>query len=155
MVEDFRGDPLRVFETQYPPWFERAACTAIVQSVPHAILLLDQQSHIVLLNRAAATLFGRPAAALRGVSIAEFLSTEAVQAVLRDFTSRRVRVVETCLTSKSRTPSVCTIKITAAPLARTSRFMLLVIEDISDKAALEQQLVDSEAQSAMGQLAAG
>lgn len=151
---------LQKFETgksPYPPSFERAAYTSIVQSVPHAVLLVDARLNIVLGNRAAAVLFGRSPARLRGAPIVQLLSQETVNVLLRDFGPRRVRVVETCLLSKSRTPAVCTIKITAAPLAsgKAGSFTLLVIEDISDKAILEQQLVDSETQAAMGQLAAG
>jgi PAS domain S-box-containing protein len=144
-------------KSPYPPSFERAAYSAIVQSVPHAVLLVNARRDVVLGNRAAAVLFGRSPARLRGAPIAQLLSPETVKVLLREFGSRRMRVVETCLISKSRTPSVCTIKITAAPLAngRAGRFTLLVIEDISDKAILEQELVDSETQAAMGQLAAG
>jgi PAS domain S-box-containing protein len=144
-------------KSPYPPSFERAAYSAIVQSVPHAVLLVNGRRDVVLGNHAAAVLFGRSSARLRGAPIAHLLSPETVKVLLREFGSRRMRVVETCLISKSRTPSVSTIKITAAPLAngRAGRFTLLVIEDISDKAILEQELVDSETQAAMGQLAAG
>jgi PAS domain S-box-containing protein len=143
---------------QYPPWFERAACIAIVQSVPHAVLLVDARLNIVLVNRAATFLFGRPPARLRGLPIVELLPLEAVHALLNDVGARRLRVVETCVSSKAGAPSsLSTIKITATPLASraASRFTLLVIEDISAKSTLEQQLVDSETQAAMGQLAAG
>ena len=141
----------------YPLSFERAAYSAIVQSVPHAVLLVGARLDVVLVNRAAAVLFGRSQSRLRGAPIVQLLPPDAVTALQRDLTSRRVRVVETCLALKARTPSICTIKITAAPLVNgtASRFTLLVIEDISDKATLEQQLVDSETQAAMGQLAAG
>ena len=144
-------------ERYYPPSFERAAYSAIVQSVPHAVLLVDARLNTVLVNLAAAELFESTPARLRGVPIVQLLPPEALGVLLPDFGMRRVRVVETCLTTKTRTPATRTIKITAAPLAsRTaSRFTLLVIEDISDKATLEQQLVDSETQAAMGQLAAG
>jgi PAS domain S-box-containing protein len=140
----------------YAPGFDRAACSAIVQSVPHAVLLLDARGHVVLANRAASLLFGRTMARLRGAPVAQLLSPDAISVLLRDFEARRVRVVETCLT-KARTASVCTIKVTAAPLAngKPTPYTLLVIEDISDKSTLEQQLVDSEKQAAMGQLAAG
>jgi two-component system, sporulation sensor kinase E len=144
-------------ERYYPPSFERAAYGAIVQSVPHAVLLVDAKRHIVLVNRAAAALFGRPPARLRGLPIVRFLPADAVNLLFTDFGRQRLRVVETCLTTKGTTPSLCTIKITATPLAnrKVSPYTLLVIEDISDKATLEQQLVDSEKQAAMGQLAAG
>ena len=141
----------------YRPSFERAAYSAIVESVPHAVLLVDARARVVLVNRAAAGLFGRTPSRLRGVPIVQLLPRDAVSVLLREFGPRRVRVVETCLASKSSTPSLRTIKITAAPLLnrKASRFTLLVVEDISDKATLEQQLVDSETQAAMGQLAAG
>ena len=154
-------------ELYYLPSFERAACSAIVQSVPHAILVIDERLHIVLVNRAAALLFGRAPARLRGVAVAHVLAPAAVGVLLQDFGAQRVRVVETSFSCTPASP-LRTLKITATPLADhkpmtrpraaaagVSGFTLLVIEDISEKAELEQQLVDGEKQAAMGQLAAG
>jgi signal transduction histidine kinase len=150
------------------PSFERDACAAIVLSVPHAILLLDARLHIALANRAAALLFGRSSARLRGLPVARLLSPTAVAVLLQDFGARRARVVETSLPATTPGAAEITLKITAVPLADgptlrraraadhgVSGFTLLVIEDISVKATLEQQLVEGEKQAAMGQLAAG
>jgi two-component system sensor histidine kinase HydH len=106
---------------------------------------------------AAALLFGCAPARLRGAAVDELLSPDTASLLLRDLDQGRPRVLETCLVTKSRTQAVRTIKITATPLAgRHARFFtLLLIEDISEKARLEQQLVDSETQAAMAQLAAG
>ena len=144
-------------ERAYPSSFERAAYSAIVQSVPHAVLLVDARQHIVLVNRAAAILFGRTPARLRGVPVCELLPADTLNGLWRDFGPHRLRVIETSLISLAHQPSIRTIKITAVPLvnSKASRFMLLMVEDLSDRAMLEQQLVDSEKQAAMGQLAAG
>jgi signal transduction histidine kinase len=120
------------------------------------VLLVDARRHVALANRAAAAFFGRNATRLRGTPIAQLLPSDAVTDLLRHFGPRRFRVLETCVAPNAQA-SLSTIKITAAPLTgrHAGGFTLLVIEDISDKATLEQQLVDSETQAAMGQLAAG
>jgi PAS domain S-box-containing protein len=148
-----------VNERHYPSPFERPAYSAIVQSVPHGVLLIDASLRIIFANRAAAELIGHPPGRLRGVLVARILPRDAVDLLLHDITPRRVRVVETCLSSTATQTYIRTIKITAGPLLNANgnpnRFRLLVIEDITAKATLEQQLVDSEKQAAMGQLAAG
>ena len=156
MAAEVAADRLRDFTKRFPASFERAACTDIVRSIPHAVMLVDARQRVVLANRPAALLLGRTSARLRGASITELLPPEAITALLGDQSHGRVRVCETCLSSTG-TPAVCTIKITATALNNRQAlgFTLLVIEDISEKATLEQQLVDSETQAAMGQLAAG
>jgi PAS domain S-box-containing protein len=152
----------------YVPSFEAAAWRTIVQSVPHAIVLIDGRLRIALVNRAAGLLLGRAPAALHGLPVAHVLSPPALNVLLQDAGTKRVRVLETSVVSDDRAGSMRTLKITAVPLANgkvmtrarasdylAKGFTLLVIEDISEQDTLEQQLVDGEKQAAMGQLAAG
>jgi signal transduction histidine kinase len=143
--------PVSVPTTQ----LDNSACNAIVRWMPHATLLLDEGHRVVLGNRVAATLFRCPLDRLRGASIGELVPERNLTALLRNIGEQPV-TIET-----ARTDATPTLKIEAVrvPLAHSGRpasaFTLLMIEDISEKALLEQQLVDTEKQAAMGQLAAG
>jgi two-component system, sporulation sensor kinase E len=133
---------------------ERLACSAIVQSVPFAVVLLDSKLTVMLANSAACALFDRPATRLRGMSAVRLFPAHTVHALLQEPAARRVKEIETRLRIRRRKAGSRTFKITTVPLAE-SAFTLLVLEDIHDKAILEQQLIDSERQAALGQLAAG
>jgi signal transduction histidine kinase len=134
-------------------------------------VLLDEGLHVVLANRAASALFRVDSTRLRGVPITKLIPHGNLEPMLRDFGGRRTKVIETCVPNAGRGGGPLTLKMNAvrlaqwAPMAAVRRaaepavakreFRLLVLEDISDKAMLEQQVVDAEKQAAMGQLAAG
>jgi len=87
---------------------------------------------------------------------------------IAEFGGERHKVIETTVEVPGSPDQKVTLKIVAMRLARGAarsrrrrtaaaggEYRLLVLEDISERAALEQQLVESEKQAAMGQLAAG
>jgi signal transduction histidine kinase len=154
MIADSRTRTVRSTADDSLYRFQRKACSAIVQSVPFAVLLLDGKLNVALANAAACVLFDRPADRLRGTSARHLFPAPTIRALLSDLTDRRMREVETCVMARGRHSARRTFTITAVPLAQSS-FTLLVLDDISDKAILEQQLIDSEKHAAMGQLAAG
>jgi signal transduction histidine kinase len=147
--------------------FDRSSCQAIVQSLPGAVLLVDAELRVVLANRAASLLFRITPDRLRGVSITTLIPVPELATWLRDFGARRTKMFETTLTSSKRGHPPRTLKITAVRMAATARsrrepspsrsrqFRLLLLEDISDRVIVETQLVQTEKQAAMGQLAAG
>jgi two-component system, sporulation sensor kinase E len=131
-------------------------------------LLIDDERHVVLANKAAARLFGMPAAQLAGLPVLALVPRDNLARWLRDFSGQRTKVLETSIQIDGRHALKTTLRIVAVPLAQTRRgvrkpsrsggrreYRLLVLEDITERAALEQQLVESEKQAAMGQLAAG
>jgi len=134
-------------------------------------MLLDEQRRIVLLNRAAAGLFGGAADQMRGRVITDFVPRATVEQLFADVGSKRTRMIETCVPAPRAAAAQRTLKISAVRMAewgavgaasrpgvaqpRKREFRLLVLEDVSDRALLEQQLVDTEKQSGMAQLAAG
>jgi signal transduction histidine kinase len=146
---------------------DEPACRKIVQSLPFAVVLLDAESRIVVANSAAGTLFQQRTDRLRGLSLLATALGANLGHVLRDFGARAVNVVEAVVPAQGLDRSAVTLKITVVrlpPAAERRRngsaspardFRLLVLEDVSDKAVLEQQLVQIEKQAAMGQLAAG
>jgi PAS domain S-box-containing protein len=151
---------------QSSPRLEAAACRDIVQWLPHAVVLIDAELRILLANRAACSLFGAPATRLRGVPITALLPDGTVALLVRDL-GERPQETETSLQTDGGVPR--TLKISAVRLPTwgaiageldTSHngrqpFGLLVLQDIGDRAALEQLLLETEKQAAIGQLAAG
>ena len=146
-------------------------CRAIVQCLPHAVVLLDEGFNVALANRAASSLFRIENARLRGMPITKLIPHAKVESMLRDFGPKRMKVIETCVPAGDHGGAPLTLKMSAVRLAQWAapagvrrvspstagkhEFRLLLLEDISDKAMLEQQVVDAEKQVAMGQLAAG
>jgi len=148
-----------------------SACRAVVQCLPHAVVLLDEQRRVVMANRAASQLLRVPGQHMRGISFDTLIPESNLDLLLGDFRDRRKRVIEISRLSidGSRIPQ--TLTITAVRLARlgtfgrskrasgkpaaAQEFRLLLLEDVTDRALLEQQLVETEKQAAIGQLAAG
>jgi signal transduction histidine kinase len=109
---------------------------------------------------------------MRGVLVTNLVPDHHFGVLLRAG-NRHTTFVETSLPLNGDRRSTVTLSITIVPLgyrgdveragdARVRRgraargeFQLLVLENVSQKAVLEQQLVDTEKQAAMGQLAAG
>jgi signal transduction histidine kinase len=116
--------------------------------------LLDAQLRVRLANSAAASLFRTPPERLHGAPMLAVVPACELAAWLRDFHGRQTKVLEIQAIARGRARSVPALRIAAVRLDDTA-FTLLVLEDITEKAVLEQQLVDTEKQAAMGQLAAG
>ena len=147
-----------------PDDFERSACQVLIRLLPHAVVVLNDELTVVMANRAASLLFHTPMERLRGVPVAAILPLPNLSHALGDFDRRRARVFETSIAGCAAARPVLTLRIHAVrvtvPDGGTlsdggSDHTLLVIEDISDMAVLEQQFVDAEKQAALGQLASG
>ena len=126
---------------------------------------------MVLSNRAASLLLSVPSQQMQGVAFARLIPENKVDLLLGDFHNRRLRVMEISLPPSGRSRGLRTVSITAVRLARIAidtrgrrnesapapahDYRLLLLEDVTDRAALEQQLVETEKQAAIGQLAAG
>jgi signal transduction histidine kinase len=128
--------------------------------MPHAVVLFDEDLRVVVGNRAAALLFRIAPRQLIGVPMTALLSQNYLDFLSHSDANRRTSLIETSL--PSRPGSTMTLKVNAVRLPLRNRdtgacglFTLLVLEDISERVLLEQQLVDTEKQVAMGQLAAG
>jgi signal transduction histidine kinase len=134
-------------------------------------VLLDQDRRVVLSNRAASALLSVSSRQMQGVAFTRLVPESKVDLLLGDFHNRRLRMIEISLPPSGGNRGLRTLSITAVRLARISvdtgsrraggapvppnEYRLLLIEDVSDRAMLEQQLVETEKQAAIGQLAAG
>lgn len=128
---------------------------------------MDAELRVVLANRAASLLFRIAPERLRAVPITTLVPHPELATWLREFGARQTKMLETTLPPGKRGRPPRTLKITAVRMTGTAprrrapsstkprEFRLLVLEDISDRALLETQLVETEKQAAMGQLAAG
>ena len=108
---------------------------------------------------------------MRGVSFDTFVPEVNLDLLLGEFRDRRKKVIEISRPSIDGSRALQTLTITAVRLARLGvfargkrvsgkpavpqEFRLLLLEDVTDRALLEQQLVETEKQAAVGQLAAG
>lgn len=108
---------------------------------------------------------------MQGVAFARLIPESKVDLLLGDSSNRRLRVIEISLPPSGRNRGLRTVSITAVRLARIAvdtrsrrnaaasappgEYRLLLLEDVTDRAVLEQQLVETEKQAAIGQLAAG
>jgi signal transduction histidine kinase len=119
-----------------------------------SVVLVDMKLHILFANRAAESLLGVPLERLRGQSIGALIPEANLGTVLRA-ASRAPRVIETSAPAQDRLEGPRTLKITVSQVNDAGRNGLLVLENISGRAVLEQLLVETEKQAAMGQLAAG
>lgn len=160
----------RRLPVQLPPHLEASTYRDLLECLPHAVILLDDDLRIVFANRAASLLFGVRPERLPGVSISAIVPQKNFDKLLRDLGDRS-KVIETSPAVKGVNRRGLTLKIRAvrlAHLALTSSatrlidavasnggFKLLMLENINDTADLEQLLVETEKQAAMAQLAAG
>ena len=142
-----------------------------MQGLPHAVLLVDEHLRVVIANLTAARLFQTPVERLRGLPVSALVPHVKLEALSGGSNAKPITVLEVALPRRERARTPVTLKITAVRLALAGdfggsqwpgdsaagrmEFRLLVLEDISDKAMLEHQLIETEKQVAMGQLAAG
>ncbi len=133
--------------------------------------MLDNARRVVLANPAASVLLGVAPQRLRGVPFSTLVPQSNLDLLLGDFRHRRTRTIEVALPVKGDGYAPQTLSIRAVRVARwgagarakrleqsparKQEFKLLVLEDISEKASLEHQLVETEKHAAIGQLAAG
>jgi signal transduction histidine kinase len=105
---------------------------------------------------------------MTGATLSLLIPSDKVAKWLADFEGQRTKILEAPVENPGAATSRRMFRIAAvqlqgmthrksAPMTRRrgGDYRLLVVEDITDQAALEVQLVESEKQAAMGQLAAG
>jgi PAS domain S-box-containing protein len=126
--------------------------------LPQAVLLLDERLEVRLANQAAADLFRIPREQLRGTHISALAAHKDLPKLISEFMEERAKLIEIHPQPEPAPQAGRILKITIAPVRSESppqEFRLLVLEDVTQKVMLEEQLVQAEKLAGMGQLAAG
>jgi PAS domain S-box-containing protein len=130
----------------------------LLELLPQAVLLLDERLEVRLANQAAADLFRIPREQLRGTHISSLAAHKDLPKFISEFMEERAKLIEIHPQSEPAPQAGRILKITIAPVRSDSppqEFRLLVLEDVTQKVMLEEQLVQAEKLAGMGQLAAG
>jgi len=148
--------------------FENSLYRAMFRWLPLPIILLDERFFLVFANPAAAELLHlRKTGPL---SFASVVRKKNAEDLIREISPNQVKVVQIDVPgSTHREPQ--TLKITARRLlrrlglphssgalqshSRVQEFRLLMIQEVTSEAILQEQLVEVERLAGMGQLAAG
>lgn len=150
--------------------FKRSTYQAIFEGLPLPAVLLDEQLRVMLANPAIAEMFGLPPDRLVGISVLSLIPHQNLGSFLLDFGTNQIKVLEIQPPTKPG-ETLTTLKITAVRLGPWSEpaesrassqartvprdLRLILIENVTQKLMLEQQLVQAEKLAGMGQLAAG
>ncbi len=139
----------------------------LFECLPQAALLLDQRLRVGMANRAACDLFQLEPAALVGLSITVLVPHQSVAKMILDFGQETVKVIEIHPSPEQEMHRAKILKITVVRLPGDralggapqgwpcGAFRLLLLDDVTEKARTEEQLVQAEQLVAMGQLASG
>jgi len=128
---------------------------AIIDTLPYALLVLNGQWQIVLCSRSCEGFLGQSVHAEGGDNLSALLARRDLQTQVRAVLENGgTKVVELYLDSTQGSPTVLRAVATALwPVAGAPPYCLLLLEDISERVWLEEQLVQSEKLTAMGLLA--
>jgi nitrogen-specific signal transduction histidine kinase len=143
----------------------------LFEYLPQAVVLLDDQLRVELGNRAASDLFRLSQAALTGMPITALVPRQDLAKLLVDSGEERIRTIEIEPSPDQEPQSAKILKITIVRLpgdpsvasrptsegrsTANGSPRLLVLEDVTDRVMMEDQLVQTEKLAAMGQLASG
>ena len=139
----------------------------LFEFLPQAALLLDGQLKVRVANQAASALFGIEPSGLIGSPITSLVACKDLVRFILDFGPEMVKVIEVqSPEEESVAPRILKITILRLPGKRpeTSACLskrlgdvsrMLLVEDVTEMARMEDQLVETEKFVAMGQLAAG
>jgi PAS domain S-box-containing protein len=130
--------------------------TTMIDASPIAIISLDQEGRISLWNQSASTLFGSAAAdighSLKNIFPSENLYGEFISSLKAE---QYLRLPELLLNSFDGRPLV--VSLVSAPLSSAvqNTEYILMVEDVTKRAQLEEQLRQAQKMDVVGQLAGG
>jgi two-component system, NtrC family, sensor kinase len=135
----------------------------ILESLDAGLVVLDLDDRIVRWNRALEQLYGVPRAMATGKAFGEVFEprfVEAVTAARRD-NPAGASLYRVPLASRGASDQALLVNVTTVPLVRhtgsdvTTAGTIIIVEDISARVQLEEQLQVSEKMASIGLLAAG
>jgi PAS domain S-box-containing protein len=137
----------------------QALLTATLDASPFAIVIRDTDFKILFWSRAAEKMFGYKAAEILGRSDSVFDESPGarqLQAVgRRTFAGETVQAIEQ--ERRRSDGSVIQVRLTAAPIYIADRLsgFVGIIEDVTERSAIERQLVQAQKMEAIGNLTGG
>jgi len=136
-----------------------APLNVILNSLEDALLGVDDQSNIVLLNEAAATVFGCDRPAVVGLAVAKVPAVaEIVRQLKLDELSKLgcpARVTRRLLVSRNMAESVPMEATVSTVHLNGRKICLALIRDLSAQQRMEQAVYDARKTQALGALAGG
>lgn len=132
--------------------------------LPQAVVLLDGELRVRLANKAASALFQVPQEQLGERPVSSLIRHRDIPKLILEFGEEPVKVIELHPEPDQEAHPSTILKITIVRLRSVTpvpkltsdqEFRLLVLEDITAKVLLEEQLVQAEKLAGMGQLAEG
>ncbi|MDA2930604.1 ATP-binding protein [Acidobacteria bacterium AH-259-O06] len=130
----------------------------LFDALPQAVLVVDRQLKIQVGNKSASALFQVSKDQLREAEISSLISHKDLPKLIFDVAeAQRGKVLELHPESDQQRSSERILRVTILPLDpyATEDVGLLVLEDVSEKVMLEEQLIETEKLAGMGQLAQG
>ncbi|MBD3180823.1 PAS domain S-box protein [Candidatus Poribacteria bacterium] len=126
----------------------------IIDSLPYAFLVLDKNFRIIKCNRICQTLFSRPQEEIEGKDLSEIIPHKELRTqadlVLKGSNTKLVE-----LNLETENPKILRATVTSLNNLEKNEnaLCLITLEDISERARLESQLLQSEKLAGMGLLA--
>ncbi|SCX79977.1 two-component system sensor histidine kinase NtrB [Thiohalorhabdus denitrificans] len=157
MIENLRSTFNYVEECQNKVLAERNKTDALLQSLPGALISVDENLVITTVNKQAEEIMEGPAEALIGQNLFELLDlNEADRCILRDafLYKRPVRNQEIALTI-GQEPRAVSINLSFLSREDTDMAAVVTLQDITEYKRLQESVYTREKLVAMGQLAAG
>ncbi|MEK7404227.1 MAG: ATP-binding protein [Acidobacteriota bacterium] len=129
----------------------------LLDVLPQAVVLLDRELQVRLANKAASRLFRLQPEELIGASITSLVPSNDLPRLILEPGEESVRVIEIHPEPGRENQAARILKITISrpPVDPDEECLLLVLEDVSERVMLENQLVEAEKLAGMSQLAAG
>lgn len=123
----------------------------IIDSLSYAFLVLDDELRVVQANRSCEVLFLRTKRQMLGSDLSEIIPHKELRSQAKAVLQNRgTKLVELHLEAKILRAIVTALSVTSQ---NGSPLCLITLEDISERARLEEQLVQSEKLAGMGLLA--
>ena len=129
---------------------------AILDSLPYAILVVDQHLRVVTSNQGCQMLLSKSEQDIHNIPLAELVPHNSLQQQVMTVLHHDVgtKIVELHLDLEEETHGVLRATVTALHQKTVSTpLCLVVLEDISERISLEEQLVQSEKLAGMGLVA--
>jgi len=126
----------------------------IIDSLPHALLVLDEELRVVQCNRRCEILFSKTKNAILSSNLSELIPHKELRGQAKAaMETNETKLVELHLEADNPKILRATVTSIDSTTQNENAFCLLTLEDVSERTRFEEQLVLSEKLAGMGMLA--